>query len=155
LTRESSTYPFEDVGTVLLGLQTGAMLLIGYALAPWSPSLDPAEFLRSFAVLSRPMTRLVMPLGSLTAVMMFAAVAQAGVNRLSRWPLLGFAAACAAFVSALDFLYFIDANAALASNTIPPEEISASLRRWRAWHWARVGVGALGFVVALNAARRR
>ena len=59
----------------LLGLLTGAMLLIGVSLVPYWSSLEPLEFSRWFSAHSGLIGRLMVPLGALATVTVVLAVA--------------------------------------------------------------------------------
>jgi hypothetical protein len=145
---------FAQLAAVLLGLLTGAMLLIGVALVPWWSSLDPLAFSAWFAAHASLIGRLMVPLGGLATLSILLAFGVAARRRAPGWQGLGVAAAGALFVAAIYPVYYTDANAALASGSLTPAEITAELARWRAWHWARVFAGALAFASAVHACAR-
>jgi len=140
-----------QLAALLLGLLTGAMLLIGVSLVPYWASLEPLEFSRWFAAHSSFIGRLMVPLGSLATVMTLLAAGVAATRDLpgSRW--LALAAVSVLFIAAIYPLYYTDANAALGSGALGAAEITAELERWRSWHWARIAAGAVAFLAAIRA----
>ncbi len=139
-----------QLAALLLGLLTGAMLLIGISLVPYWTSLEPVEFSRWFAANSSLIGRLMVPLGSLATVVTVLAAVSAAVRRLPGWHWIATAAIAALFVAAIYPLYYTTANAALSSGALAPAEITAELARWRTWHWARIVAGAVAFVAAIR-----
>ena len=144
-----------QLAAVLLGLLTGAMLLIGVALVPYWSSLEPLEFSAWFAANVELIRRLMVPLGGLATLSVVLAATLAAVRRLPSWSWLAVAALSALFVAASYPLYYANANAALVSGTLEPSEISALLGRWRFWHWVRTVAGAVAFLATIRACSPR
>lgn len=135
----------------LVGLLTGAMLLIAVSLAPYWVSLEPPEISASFAATAPWIGRLMVPLG-VGATLSTVIAASLGVGgQRAEWPRLVGAAALMVFVAAIYPLYYTAANAALASGGGTPAEIGAELARWRLWHWLRLAAGLLAFLALLRA----
>jgi hypothetical protein len=143
--------PLTQLATFLLGLLTGAMLLIGVALVPYWGSLEPLEFSQWFAAHSSLVGRLMVPLGSLATVSVVVAASLARARRLPSWRWLAVAAVSALLIASIYPLYYTSANAALGSGTLAPAEVTAELARWRFWHWLRTAAGAVAFVAAIRA----
>jgi hypothetical protein len=143
-----------QLAALLLGLLTGAMLLIGASLVPHWISLEPLEFTRSFPASSERIGRLMLPLGGLATVTVVLAAWLAAVRRVPGRNSLALAAVSALFIGAVYPLYFSSANAALGSGTLSPEEVTMELARWRTWHWARTTAGAVAFAAAIHALGR-
>lgn len=144
-----------QLATLLLGLLTGAMLLIGVALVPYWRSLEPLEFSRWFGAHASLIGRLMIPLGILATLSVVLAAALARSRGSAGWPWLAAAAVAALFVAAVYPLYFTGANAALGSGTLAAGEVTAELARWRSWHWGRTLAGGLAFVAAIRACSLR
>jgi hypothetical protein len=140
-----------QLAAFLLGLLTGAMLLIGVSLVPYWSSLEPLEFSRWFAAHSGLIGRLMVPLGGLATVTIVLAAGLAAVRRLPGRHWLALSAVSTLFIAAIYPLYYTTANAALGSGTLAPGEITVGLARWRAWHWARIIAGAVAFLAAIRA----
>jgi hypothetical protein len=140
-----------QLAALLLGLLTGAMLLIGVALVPFWSSLEPLELSRWFAAYSSLIGRLMIPLGSLATVSVVLAAGLARSRRLPSWPWLAVAAGSTLFIAAIYPLYYTSANAALGSSTLAPEAVTAELARWRSWHWVRIFAGVVAFVTVIRA----
>jgi hypothetical protein len=140
-----------QLAALLLGLLSGAMLLIGVALVPYWSALEPLEFSRWFAAYSPLIGRLMVPLGSLATVSVVLAAALARSRRLPSWPWLAVAAVSALFIAAIYPLYYTSANAALGSGTLAPDAVTAELARWRSWHWARTFAAGVPFVAVIRA----
>ena len=135
---------------LLLGLLTGAMLLIALALTPFWQSLSPAEFRAWFAANSYRIGGLMIPLGAGAAAASVTA-AFAGRGHPAWGARLG-AAACALGVAAITLAINEPANERFAAPAgLGDAETSALLARWVAWHRVRVALGLIGFLAALRA----
>lgn len=145
---------FAFLAAASLGLLAGAMLLIAVAIAPFWAALEPMEFARWFQQYSPLLGRVMLPLGASSTLLVLAAAWFARSASPSSFPWLALAAALAVGVAAVYPLYFTSANAALASGSLDASQVAAELGRWRAWHWARTGAGALSFLAALRGLAR-
>ena len=135
---------------LLLGLPTGAMLLIALALVPFWQSLPPAGFRAWFAANSYRIGRLMIPLGAGAAAASGIA-ALAGRGHPTRGAHLR-AAACALAIAAITLAVNEPANERFAAPVaLTDAETSALLARWVAWHRVRVALGLVGFLAALRA----
>ena len=140
-----------QLAALLLGLLTGAMLLVGVSLVRYWSALEPLEFSQWFEDHSSLIGRLMVPLGSAATLSTVLAAALAGVRRLPGWRWLALSAAAALFIASIYPLYYASANAALGSDTLSPTEVTAELASWRSWHWARVVAGGVAFLAAIRA----
>jgi len=132
----------------LLGLLSGAMVLIGVALVPFWQSMPPGEFRGWFARHSTRIGRLMIPLGASAAVVALVAAA------IERTPPRLLAAAGAGTVASITMLVNEPANHRFASHgNLDDAETTALLARWRRWHWVRIVAGLAGFWGALSALR--
>ena len=135
---------------ILLGISSGAMLLIGIGIAPYWSALEPSHFMQLFADSSPYMGKLMVPLGIGTAVVTLALtfVAYQQDRRNIKWL---FAAAAMAILSALSFpLYFKETNALIQSMTLAHEQVPEILVTWQFWHWARIVTSMLALIAALQ-----
>lgn len=141
---------FLKLSIILLGLSTGAMLLIGIGIAPYWSSITPIEFMQLFADSSPYMGKLMVPLGLSTAAITLIATAIAYKQKSPNiyWM---FIACFAAIISALSFpLYFKEANAVLQSMMLSTTEASEMLVSWQIWHWARIVSSTIALYAALQ-----
>ena len=135
---------------VLLGLLTGAMLLIACALVPFWQSVPPAEFRAWFAANSGRLGRVMIPLGIASALASVGSVVTGGSSAARGWRLGSAAAALG--VGAITMLVNEPANRRFAApDALGDAETTALLGRWAAWHWGRVALGLAGFYSALRA----
>jgi len=139
------------LATCLVGLLTGAMLVIAVSLAPYWASLEPRAISASFAATAPWIGRLMVPLGAGATLSTLVAASVVVVGQRGEWLWLAAAAVLMVFVAAIYPLYYTAANAALASGAGTPAEIGAELARWRLWHWVRLAAGLLAFLALLRA----
>jgi len=132
---------------LLLGLLTGAMLVIGIVLVPFWSGLPPVELRSWFARHAGRTGALMFPLGGAA----LAAAAGAWLVVRGRWPAL--AAVAAASVVAITMLVNEPANQRFAAGAyyMSDADTVALLARWRRWHWVRVALGLVAFAAALRA----
>ena len=135
---------------LLLGLLTGAMLLIALAVVPFWQSLPPAEFRAWFAANSYRIGRLMIPLGAAAAAAGVTAALAGRGGPAWGWQLI--TAACALGIAAITLAINEPANGRFATRAaLTDAETSALLARWVVWHWVRVALGLAGFLTALRA----
>jgi Domain of unknown function (DUF1772) len=135
---------------LLLGLLTGAMLVIGVSLVSFWRGLSPSDFQVWFASHSHLIGRLMIPLGiGGLAVSVAAAIAGWRSSVARRWLLI--AAVSAIGVMVTYPLFFATANETFVRGGLADAAARSLLDRWAAWHWFRTGLGAVGFVAALRA----
>jgi hypothetical protein len=144
------TATLELLATFALGLLAGAMLLVGVAFVPFWASLPPAEFSAWFRDNADLIGRLMIPLGA--SAMVLTAAAAFAAHRAARAGAFWFtvAAALALAVAVSYPVFFTAMNAAFASGTLPPDQLTAELASWRWRHAARTAAGILGFMAALR-----
>ena len=134
----------------LVGILTGAMLLIAVALVPFWRSLPPAEFRAWFAAHAFRIARLMVPLG---AGSMVAALGALGAGRRTPdrgW--LALAAGGAVGIVVVTLVVNEPANERFAAATgLSDAETVVLLGRWSTWHWARVVLGGASFYAAVRA----
>jgi hypothetical protein len=134
---------------LLLGLLTGAMLLIGVSLVSFWKSLSPGDFQVWFATHSHLIGRLMIPLGIGGLAVSVAAVIAGRRSSARGWLLV--AAVSAMGVMVTYPLFFATANDTFVRGGLADAAVRSLLDRWAAWHWLRTGLGAVGFVAALRA----
>jgi Domain of unknown function (DUF1772) len=136
---------------LLLGLLTGAMLVIGVSLVSFWKSLSPSDFQAWFATHSHLLGRLMIPLGIGGLAVSVAAVIAGWRSSARGWLLI--AAVSAMGVMVTYPLFFATANETFVRGGLADAAVRSLLDRWAAWHWLRTGLGAVGFVAALRALR--
>jgi hypothetical protein len=143
----------QDAALTLLGLLTGAMLLIGVAFVGYWQSLDPGAFLSWFAAHADRIGSVMIPLGGATTLAAVAsAVATWRMAPAARaWTLTS--AVLAALVVIVYFAAHAPRNAAFAARATPPERVAVELATWARWHWVRVLLGLAAFWAQLLAVR--
>jgi Domain of unknown function (DUF1772) len=134
---------------LLLGLLTGAMLVIGVSLVSFWKSLSPGDFQVWFATHSHLIGRLMIPLGIGGLAVSVAAVIAGWRSSARGWLLI--AAVSAMGVMVTYPLFFATANETFVRGGLADAAARSLLDRWAAWHWLRTGLGAVGFVAALRA----
>jgi hypothetical protein len=134
---------------LLLGLLTGAMLVIGVSLVSFWKSLSPGDFQVWFATHSHLIGRLMIPLGIGGLAVSVAAVIAGWRSSARGWLLI--AAVSAMGVMVTYPLFFATANETFVRGGLADTAARSLLDRWAAWHWLRTGLGAVGFVAALRA----
>ncbi len=134
----------------LLGLFSGAMLLIALALVPFWRSLPPTEFRAWFAAHAGRIGGLMIPLGAASAVAAVAALV--AVPECRGW--LGLAAASTVGVVVVTVVVNEPANRLFATaGALGDEETRKLLDRWMRWHWVRVALGLAAFAAVLRVVR--
>ena len=134
---------------LLLGLLTGAMLVIGVSLVSFWKSLAPSDFQVWFATHSHLIGRLMIPLGIGGLAVSVAAVIAGRRSSARGWLLI--AAVSAMGVMVTYPLFFATTNETFVRGGLADAAARSLLDRWAAWHWLRTGLGAVGFVAALRA----
>ena len=143
----------EELSVALLGLLAGALLVIGAPILGYWQSLEPAEFLNSFAVYTQRLASLMVPLTVAAVVVTVLAAAGAWVTSSPHRVWFAVAAGLSLVVALLAPLYFSGANAALAGGAVPVESVPETLAAWRTLHWLRVGLSMAALVTALRGLR--
>jgi hypothetical protein len=136
---------------VVLGIATGAMLLIGVVLVPFWRAQPPATFRAWFAAWAPRLGRLMRPLGGGAALLAFAAawLRAGGPGAGAAWT----AAAGALGVVGVTLAVNERANARFLATPAPGDgEVRALLARWAAWHWVRIASGLVATWAAVRAA---
>lgn len=130
---------------LLMGLLTGAMLLISVVIVPFWRGLPADEFVLWFTSHAPTIGGLMVPLGA-GGVLCTIVAAVVGRRQGARAALLFWVAAGAALVCGATYpIYYTEANAALGSGALPPVEVATELARWQVWHWVRIAAGGIAF----------
>ena len=139
----------EITTTFCLGLLAGAMLLIGGAIVPYWFSLDPPAFAAWFTRNSSFLAAVMVPLGGTTVLLSLATALSSWRSRSPARSYFATAAALAGVVALIYLVEHVSLNADIGSGSLSPAELVSARESWRAWHWARVGAGVLGFLAGL------
>lgn len=136
-----------------MGLFVGALLAEAMVMVPMWRTLPPQEFFRLHAAHAHRLYSFFAPLTvSATCLALAAGVLSMTVEHPGR--LASVVTAVLALLMLLTyFLYFQRANTSFAQATVAPEDLSAELARWAAWHWLRTILGLFALVTALLAVR--
>ena len=135
--------------SVILGLLVGSLLTEAMILVPYWRAMDPKEFLDLHSTLEHRLYRYFAPLtiaGTILPVLAAATPIALGVP--SHWVSL-IPAALVLIMLFIYFLYFKGANESFKTGLVGVENLSAELNRWAQWHWTRVVLGLIAFVVSL------
>jgi hypothetical protein len=140
-----------SLAAIALGLQAGALLAEALVLVPSWRALEATDFLRWYERNGPLLLRFFGPLEvAATGFVLLAAASSFFTNHPGRLAMA--LASLLALAVLLSFpIYFRSANESFAKATIPAAQVSAELRRWAAWHWARTGLAIAAFVSALVA----
>ena len=139
---------------LVLGLLAGGMLVIGVAFVGFWKSLSPSDFQTWFASYSHLIGRLMIPLGAGSVVTTVATLAAGWSGPTTRRAWLLVAALAAIGVMGTYPLFFAGTNESFERGGLPDPTVRVLLDRWATWHWARTGLGMVGFIAALRALQR-
>ena len=142
-----------QMAAVLLGLLSGAMVLIALALVPYWQSLPPLDFAGWFAAHSHFIAAVMLPLAMAAGLFTLLATGLSWCKkRPARYEWL--VAAVCVLVSILMFpIYFRETNAAFAAGLLAAPEITAELARWQSMHWIRTIAALIACCCAVAAIR--
>jgi hypothetical protein len=142
--------PLAHLSVLLLGLLSGAMLLIAVSFVPFWRSMPPAEFRNWFSANSFSIGALMFPLGTASAVASVAAWMFAQGQPTRRWLLLAMLAAQGVVLVTLAINE--PANRLFAEpGALNDVDTSAVLATWIVWHWIRLLLGMGAFYAAVSA----
>src|SRR5262249_62118982 len=132
----------------VLGLLAGGMLVIGVAFVSFWKSLSPNDFQAWFASYSHLIGRLMLPLGfgSIAATVAALLACWSGPSTQRRWLLLAAVSAVGGMVTYP--IFFAGTNESFVRGGLSAAALRALLDRWATWHWARTGLGVVGFFAA-------
>jgi Anthrone oxygenase len=141
--------PLTHLSAVLLGLLSGAMLLIAVSFVPLWRSMPPAEFRNWFSANSFSFGALMFPLGTASAVSSVAAWMFSQGKTMRGWLL--FSMLSAQGVVLITLAINEPANRLFAEpGVLNDAETSALLTRWIVWHWIRLLFGMGAFYAAVS-----
>ena len=140
--------------TLILGLLSGALLLLATGLVPYWQSLDPNPVTPIFKEQSQFIAAAMMPLGFAAAgVTWLATLFALWKKHESRYWLIA-ASVCALCMLTTFLLYFKETNSALASGSIAVADIPDVLSTWGFVHWMRTIAAILGCLCAIKAVQK-
>jgi hypothetical protein len=139
-----------QASALLLGLLSGAMLLIAVSIVPFWRGLAPAEFRTWFSANSASIGALMFPLGMSSAVASITAWMFAVGKAARRWHLYAMLGTLGVVLVTLAINE--PANRLFAEpGALNDEDTSALLTRWIVWHWIRLLLGMGAFYAAVCA----
>ncbi len=137
------------LAAVSAGIFAGAMLTEALVLVPMWRSLKPAEFSTLHAVHARRLYGFFAPLTAITTTVMVLTGVVAFATGHAQSYLAVTAAVLSLAVLSMYFLYFRNANAALASMHSRPEDIAPMLARWAVWHAVRTAIAICALLLSV------
>jgi hypothetical protein len=142
--------PLAQASALLLGLLSGAMLLIAVSFVPFWRGLAPAEFRSWFSANSFSIGALMFPLGMSSAVAAITAWMFSVGKAARRWHLYALLGTLGVVLVTLGINE--PANRLFAEpGALNDEETSTLLSRWIVWHWIRLLLGIGAFYAAVSA----
>lgn len=145
-----------EASVLMIGILTGAMVLIALAIVSFWGSLEPSDYRLWFTTHAFHLGRVMVPLGGLSTLVAGLAWLAARRRPLTsrRWLM---AALLCLLTLALTYGVFVaPINALLGSSQVLSDlEIRALLSSWKAWHWVRVVLGLLAFAAGVRACATR
>jgi len=137
----------KGLSVAVLGILTGAMLLIATALMPYWKTLEPETYRASFQAIGPFLGAVMIPLLILAIVLSGVSLAFSRGNRLV-WAV----AVCSVFaIAPLYGIAHAPVNAVLlGSDALTAEMITALREKWCFLHWIRTCLGLVGLVAAIR-----
>ena len=135
--------------TGFLGLLVGALLAEGFIFVPYWKSLQSDVFLSLHKEYGSRLYRFFAPLtiaGTLFPVI--AAIITLVTDIQVHWSTVA-AGILAGSMIGIYLIYFKDANAKFAVGKLTSDELATELKAWDLWHWIRVGIGIVAFLLSL------
>ena len=135
--------------SLVLGLLVGSLLTEAMILVPYWRTMDAKEFLRLHHTMGPQLYKYFAPLTILATVIpvvsaIVSVIFQEDTDWLSIIP-----AVIVLLMLILYFLYFKGANNKFATSSMSSDDLSAELTKWAQWHWLRVMIGIVAFIVSL------
>ncbi len=130
------------------GAFTGTMLTIALILGDYWKSIPPQEFLDWFSANEHLLIRMIAIVSVPAAVGVIASLFLALRNPRSRlWWAVSFAALLV--LAVITVVVHLPMNASFSAKSVPLDQVGATIDRWLAWHWIRIGLGLLATVAAV------
>ena len=141
------------VAVGLLGITAGAMLTEAVVLVPYWQSLAPTAFFGWYADNAALLVDFYSPLEVGTAIATLAAAIVFSAQGLRGARFMWVAAILSLLVIGTFFVYFKDANASFADQSIDAHALADALVTWERWQWGRVALGVAAFLASIVALR--
>ncbi len=128
------------------GVFAGGGLLTQTVIVPYWRDMDPAAFLTHFGK-AGPVTGATLFPIELASTLLLGTVLYSAVKGRRRGRLAwGLAGSCMAGTVLLLPIYFLGANTAMLTQSIPLDQVGAELKSWYAWNWVRTGLAFLAVI---------
>ena len=150
-----ATVTISIIAVLALGLSAGASLAEVATLVPFWQKLEPASFYGWYTANKDILVAFYSPLQVYSAAIALAGAVLHFVAKDQVRILMAVAALLALGVLATFFIYFKEANAALAAGPMGQAELNEALSSWASWQWVRIGLGTSAFVCATVALLKR
>jgi len=141
----------QTISVAVIGLLTGSLLTEAMILVPYWRKMEPADFLRLHGTMGPSLYRYFAPLtvaGTMIPIV-------TGVYSMVLTPysvdLSAMVALLAGMMFFTYFVYFKAANESFETGSVGVEKVPDELRRWAAWHWLRVVIGLIAFILSIAA----
>ncbi len=138
------------ISVAVIGLLVGSLLTEATILVPFWRKMEPQEFLRLHGTMGPSLYHYFAPLTVLGSVIPIIT----GIYSIVLTPSLSLSAVVALLTGlmlCIYFIYFKAANESFESGSVGVEGVAKELRRWAAWHWLRVVIGLIAFLLSIAA----
>lgn len=134
-----------------LGISAGASLAEVTLLVPFWKTLNANDFFSWYQDNQERLVAFYSPLQIWSAVLALLALVIHGLARnRGKWMML-ISTLFALGVLATFFMFFKEANGALAAGPMPESQLAVALEVWGNWQWIRIALGSLAFAFAVLA----
>ena len=135
--------------SLFLGLLVGSLLTEALILVPYWRAMDPKEFLSLHSSLGPRLYNYFAPLTLIATLLPLLTVKCAIIFGISFISLSTVPALITLLMLVIYFLYFKGANASFKTGSVGVDGVAKELQRWSNWHWLRVCLGLLAFLISL------
>lgn len=128
----------------------GGALLSQTVIVPGWRAMDPAAFLRHFAVYAPLTGGTVFPF-EVASLLLLGITTYSTVKRRRPGRLAWVLATCGMAGTFVLLVYFVPTNLAMLDPVFPPQAVPAELTDWYRWNWVRAGLGLASAALACRA----
>lgn len=132
-----------------LGLLVGSLLTEALILLPYWRAMDPEEFLNLHGSLGPRLYGYFAPLTIIATVLPVLAAITSVVVGSSFFNLSIVPAIITLVMLFIYVIYFKGANESFKTDSVGVDGLSEELERWSKWHWVRVFLGLVAFLISL------
>lgn len=132
---------------ISLSAFSGALLFIALVLVKFWQAIEPPVFLSWMGEHFFRFPTIMVPLNIIALVLVIAALITSWNSSASRLP-WGLGLACLVICTVTFPIYFLGANAAFVTGSLPLVDVTTEINTWSNWHWSRTGLTILAVVFA-------